>query len=91
MLEDRPHVRQQQVEDEMTGILLGHLESGHQDEHCDSSQYAVHEGLHPLKELNLYAPCAVCGFLLKYYHELPTTGDLGIPKTLARLRSSCFG
>ncbi len=43
-------------------------------------------GLHPLKELKLYAPTSLRGTLLNYYHDHPTAGHLGLKKTLARLR-----
>lgn len=61
------------------------------------SQYAVQDGLlylhdskakcglHPLKQLKLYARTAICGCLLKYYHDHPTAGHLAIAKTLAHL------
>uniref|UniRef100_A0A672HDJ5 Gypsy retrotransposon integrase-like protein 1 n=1 Tax=Salarias fasciatus TaxID=181472 RepID=A0A672HDJ5_SALFA len=47
-------------------------------------------GLHPLKQMKLYAPTAMRGSLLKYYHDHPTAGHLGFTKTLARLRLRFF-
>ncbi len=68
----------------------------------DCSQYSIHDGLlyfndpkpacgiHPLKCLKLYAPTSLRGTLLRYYHDHPTAGHLGITKTLARLKLRFF-
>lgn len=62
----------------------------------DCSQYSIQDcllyfhdpkpacGIHPLKSLKLYASCV--STLLRYYHDRPTVGHLGITKTLARLK-----
>ena len=82
VLTDRPQVRALQLEDPVTGELLRHLEdSSHDaDGSHESPQYAVQDGLlyfqdpktrcglHPLKQMKLYAPTATRGCLLKYYH-----------------------
>lgn len=47
-------------------------------------------GLHPLRQMKLYAPTAIHGWLLRYYHDYPTAGHLGNAKTLARLRLRFF-
>ncbi len=105
MLADRSHVRQLQLEDGVTGELLRHLENcqqnGSQNSH-DPQHYAVLDGLlyfhdpktkcglHPLKQMKLYAPTAIHGCLLRYYHDHPTAGHLGTAKTLAHLRLRFF-
>lgn len=104
VLADRPQVRMLQLEDPVTGELLRQLEDSHHN--ADSShvspQYTVQDGLlyfqdpktkcglHPLKQMKLYAPTAARGCLLKHYHDHPTAGHLGIAKTLARLRLRFF-
>lgn len=59
----------------------------------DCSQYSIQDGLlyfhdpkpahgiHPLKSLKLYAPASLRSTLLRYYHDHPTAGHLGITKT----------
>lgn len=99
MLTDHSHVRQLQLEDPVTGELLHRLEDNSQSGTShDLSQYTALDGLlyfydpktkcglHPLKQMKLYAPTAMRGCLLKYYHDHPTAGHLGTTKTLARLR-----
>ncbi|KAI4890217.1 hypothetical protein NFI96_009016 [Prochilodus magdalenae] len=66
------------------------------------TKFVIHEGLlyykdssvscslHPLKDLKLYAPESIRGSLLKYFHDHPTAGHLGITKTVARLRLRFF-
>ncbi|RXN09687.1 Transposon Ty3-I Gag-Pol poly [Labeo rohita] len=103
-LTDRSHVRQLQLDDPVTGDLVRKMEAALQrnrDEE-DCSQYSIHDGLlyfndpkpacgiHPLKCLKLYAPTSLRGTLLRYYHDHPTAGHLGITKTLARLKRRFF-
>uniref|UniRef100_A0A668RSX9 Gypsy retrotransposon integrase-like protein 1 n=1 Tax=Oreochromis aureus TaxID=47969 RepID=A0A668RSX9_OREAU len=104
IVSDRPHVRQLQLEDPVTGSLLNQLESDQRtgEDIQDLEKYVVHDGLlyfldpktkcglHPLKQLKLFAPTTLRGYLLKYYHNHPTAGQLGIAKTLARLRLRFF-
>lgn len=101
---DHPHVRQLQLEDPVTGSLLHQLESDQQTEegNRDLEKYVVHDGLHyfhnpktkcglhPLKQIKLFAPTALLGYLLKYYHDHPTAGHLGIEITLAHLLLTFF-
>lgn len=104
LLADRSHVRQLQLDDPVTGQLLQDLESETQvvaDEYSHQ-EYVVYDsllyykdpkakcGLHPLKELKLYAPTSMRGTLLHYYHDHPTAGHLGVSKSLARLRLRFF-
>ncbi|CAI5682831.1 unnamed protein product [Oreochromis niloticus] len=104
IVSDRPHVCQLQLEDPVTGSLLKQLESDQRpgEDNQDLEKYVVHDGLlyfldpkmkcglHPLKQLKLFAPTTLRGYLLKYYHDHPTAGHLGIAKTLARLRLRFF-
>lgn len=103
MLADRPHLRQLQLDDPVTGPLLRNIETDSQDNSdVTLSLYVVHESLlyykdskskctlHPLKELKLVAPTSLRGTLLEYYHDHPTAGHLGVSKTLARLRLRFF-
>ncbi len=103
-LTDRSHVRQLQLDDTITGDLLHKMEAALQQDSDgdDCSQYSIHDGLlyfndpkpacgiHPLKCLKLYAPTSLRGTLLRYYHDHPTAGQLGITKTLARLKLRFF-
>ncbi len=103
-LTDRSHIRQLQLDDTITGDLLHKMEAALQQgsDGDDCSQYSIHDGLlyfndpkpacgiHPLKCLKLYAPTSLRGTLLRYYHDHPTAGHLGITKTLARLKLRFF-
>ncbi len=103
-LTDRSHIRQLQLDDTITGDLLHKMEAALQQgsDGDDCSQYSIHDGLlyfndpkpacgiHPLKCLKLYAPTSLRGTLLRYYHDHPTAGHLGITKTLARLKFRFF-
>lgn len=103
-LTDRSHVRQLQLDDPITGDLLRKMEAALQQESemDDCSQYSIQDGLlyfqdpkpacgiHPLKSLKLYAPASLRSTLLRYYHDHPTAGHLGITKTLARLKHRFF-
>jgi len=72
------------------------------DEVDGCSQYSIQDGLlyfndpkpacgiHPLKGLKLYVPESLKGTLLRYYHDHPTAGHLGITKTLAQLKLRFF-
>lgn len=65
----------------MTAELLRQLESGQvavQDGLLYFNDPNTKFGLHPLKQVKLYAPTAICGCLFKYYHDHPTAGHLGI-------------
>uniref|UniRef100_A0A3Q3B7K1 Gypsy retrotransposon integrase-like protein 1 n=1 Tax=Kryptolebias marmoratus TaxID=37003 RepID=A0A3Q3B7K1_KRYMA len=104
IVSDRPHVRQLQLEDPVTGNLLCQLENDQQSEedNQDLQKFIVQDrllyfidpktqcGLHPLKQIKLFAPTALRSYLLKYYHDHPTAGHLGVAKTLARLRLRFF-
>ncbi|TRY57025.1 hypothetical protein DNTS_023931, partial [Danionella cerebrum] len=103
-LSDRSQVRELQLEDPITGDLLRMMEtstlSNERAEEC--SQFSIHDGLlyfndptpacgiHPLKQLKLYVPESLKETVLKYYHDHPTAGHLGMTKTLARLRHRFF-
>lgn len=99
MLTDRSHVHQLQLEDPVTGEFLRKMEDSSQSANShDLCQYTALDGLlyfhdpktkcglHPLKQMKLYAPATMRGCLLKYYHDHPTAGHLGTSKTLAHLR-----
>lgn len=104
LLADQSHLKQLQNDDSHIGQLLRDLETNpHADSDMSSPpQFVVHDsllfysdpkarcGLHPLKELKLYAPMSMHGTLLSYYHDHPTAGHLGFSKTLARLRLRFF-
>uniref|UniRef100_A0A3Q0R4V2 Gypsy retrotransposon integrase-like protein 1 n=1 Tax=Amphilophus citrinellus TaxID=61819 RepID=A0A3Q0R4V2_AMPCI len=104
IVSDRPHVRQLQLEDPVTGTLLRQLENDQRSEtdNKDLEKFIVQDGLlyfldpktkcglHPLKQIKLFAPTVLHGYLLKYYHDHPTAGHLGIAKTLARLHLRFF-
>lgn len=104
LLADRSHLKQLQNDDPDIGQLLRNLEvNPHTGSDINSPpQFVVHDsllfysdpkarcGLHPLKELKLYAPTSIRGTLLSYYHDHPTAGHLGFSKTLARLRLRFF-
>ncbi|KAK3508128.1 hypothetical protein QTP70_015177 [Hemibagrus guttatus] len=103
-LTDRFHVRKLQLDDPITGDLIRKMEAESQQdsETDDCSQYSIQDGLlyfhdpktacgiHPLKSLKLYAPASLRSTLLRYYHDHPTAGHLGITKTLARLKLRFF-
>lgn len=75
LLADHSHVKQLQLDDPVTGQLLRDLEMDPQADTDENNppQYVVHDsllyykdprtrcGLHPLKELNLYAPTSLQG------------------------------
>ncbi|KAK3542197.1 hypothetical protein QTP86_017593 [Hemibagrus guttatus] len=103
-LMDRFHVRKLQLDDPITGDLIRKMEAElRQDSEIDDcSQYSIQDGLlyfhdpktacgiHPLKSLKLYAPASLRSTLLRYYHDHPMAGHLGITKTLARLKLRFF-
>ncbi|CAG6016244.1 unnamed protein product [Menidia menidia] len=104
LLSDRSHMRQLQMDDPVTGPLLRDIESDSSvqiDSECQE-QYTVYDSLlycrdrkpvcslHPLKELKLFAPTSLRGTMLRYYHDHPTAGHLGVSKTLMRLRHRFF-
>ncbi|KAK3513971.1 hypothetical protein QTP70_000296 [Hemibagrus guttatus] len=88
----------------ITGDLIRKMEAEfRQDSEIDDcSQYSIQDGLlyfhdpktacgiHPLKSLKLYTPASLRSTLLRYYHDHPTAGHLGITKTLARLKLRFF-
>ncbi|KAL7869713.1 hypothetical protein AOLI_G00137010 [Acnodon oligacanthus] len=103
LLQERSHVRQLQLNDHETGTLLRDLENTPEGgtnelDACyieqDGLLYFLDPksccGLHPLKQFKLYAPMDMRGTLLRYYHDHPTAGHLGVTKTLTRLRLRFF-
>lgn len=104
LLADWSQVKQLQLDDPVTGQLLRGLDIDPQVESDENNpqQCVVYDsllyyrdpkarcGLHPLKELKLYAPTSLRGTLLNYYHDYPTGGHLSVSKTLARLRFRFF-
>lgn len=98
------HLKQLQMDDPTIGQLFRDCEANSLVNSVDDkpSQFVIHDsllyysdpkarcGLHPLKELKLYAPTSLRGTLLSYYHDHPTAGHLGFSKTLARLRLRFF-
>lgn len=95
---DRENLRQMQLNDPVTGQLLGMLEGQDVRNSEELSQYVIQDGLlyfvddkvscnlHPMKRLKLYAPTAIKRSLMEYYHDHPLAGHLGMTKTIARLK-----
>ncbi|KAI4902621.1 hypothetical protein NFI96_007544 [Prochilodus magdalenae] len=103
-LTNKEHLQRLQHDDPALAAILQKLESSQctELEGDWETKFVIHEGLlyykdssvscslHPLKELKLYAPESIRGSLLKYFHDHPTAGHLGITKTVARLRLRFF-
>ncbi len=97
MIANRKQLRQLQKDYPVVGDLLRNLEKGSTDEEHvvqDGLLYfqdpKVTCGLHPMKQLKLLVPTVLRPTVLKYYHDHPTAGHLGVTKTLARLRQRFF-
>lgn len=84
LLADRPYIRQLQLDDPVTGQLYREVDAKNSQADSDETEpphFVVHDsllyykqtkskcGLHPLKELKLYAPTSMRGTLLNYYHD----------------------
>lgn len=97
LITDRAQLTQLQRGDPVVGGLLRNLEEGGTDE-----EHVIHDGLlyfkdpkitcslHPMKQLKLYVPTVIRPTVLRYYHDHPTAGHLGVTKTLARLKQRFF-
>ncbi|RXN29484.1 reverse ribonuclease [Labeo rohita] len=93
MITDREQLKQLQEDDPVVGNLIRNLEGdGMDEEHVVQDGLLYYKdpkvtcGLHPMKQLKLFLPTVVRPTVLKYYHDHPTAGHLGVTKTLARLR-----
>ncbi|KAI4899348.1 hypothetical protein NFI96_008696 [Prochilodus magdalenae] len=103
-LTNKEHLQRLQHDDPALAAILQKLESSQctELEGDWETKFVIHEGLlyykdssvscslHPLKDLKLYTPESIRGSLLKYFHDHPTAGHLGITKTVARLRLRFF-
>ncbi|KAL6460187.1 hypothetical protein MHYP_G00319460 [Metynnis hypsauchen] len=88
---DREHLRQLQLDDPVTGKLLSDVENVASDEieRDKTHKYTVQDGLlyysdskascvlHPMKQLNIFAPLSLRTALLRYYKGHLTAGHLG--------------
>lgn len=98
ILDDKQQLKSLQVADETISSLRARLE----DSCVDSSPFCIHEDLvyfkdkkatgliHPYKDLRFYVPSSLRSTLLKYFHDHPMAGHLGITKTLGRLQKRVY-
>uniref|UniRef100_A0A8C9TDM7 Gypsy retrotransposon integrase-like protein 1 n=1 Tax=Scleropages formosus TaxID=113540 RepID=A0A8C9TDM7_SCLFO len=99
ILEDKQQLKSLQQGDQVIASLFTELESGS----CvDSTDFCIQDGLvyfmdkrascrlHPLKALRFYVPGLLRGTLLRYFHDHPMGGHLGITKTLGRLQRRVY-
>lgn len=89
---DRSHVRQLQLDDPVTGDLLRKMEAALQQESevDELSQYSIQEGgeLESLFYEDFFYEESLKCTLLRYYHDHPTVGHLGITKTIITITNN---
>uniref|UniRef100_H3ACW4 Gypsy retrotransposon integrase-like protein 1 n=1 Tax=Latimeria chalumnae TaxID=7897 RepID=H3ACW4_LATCH len=102
VLDDKNQLRILQLQDPVIEPILTDIDSSPETVECRYPKFCVLDGvlyyreegaysqINPVHQYRVYASQSLQGTLLKYYHDHPLSGHLGIAKTLKRLQHRVF-